>query len=86
MKSVQNTNSGMASHVEQRRTDLSNITIDLRNDSRDGLTDSAAGPELWAKGSFDIHGNNVKYLIKLPQPDKFQVTKEATPNENRTRR
>ena len=25
-------------------------------------------------------GNNVKYLIKLPQADKLQVTKEATPN------
>ena len=26
-------------------------------------------------------GNNVKYLIKLPQADKLQVTKVATPNE-----
>ena len=26
-------------------------------------------------------GNNVKYLIKLPQADKLPVTKEATPNE-----
>ena len=26
-------------------------------------------------------GNNVKYLIKLPQADKLQVTKETTPNE-----
>src|SRR4026209_1202649 len=26
-------------------------------------------------------GNNVKYLIKLPQADKLQVTKEAAPNE-----
>ena len=26
-------------------------------------------------------GNNVKYLIKLPQADKLQVVKEATPNE-----
>ena len=26
-------------------------------------------------------GSNVKYLIKLPQADKLQVTKEATPNE-----
>jgi len=26
-------------------------------------------------------GNNVKYLIKLPQADKLQVTQEATANE-----